>query len=235
VVALIDAKTYTALYFLWLIAGLYVIAPVLATFLHAGGRRRALITAAIALGWTQIAYAISAFAGAIGAPRPITLGAWTQWWPYVGYFVAGWALHRVVLGRRGMVVAALVAVAGIAEVVWQFGAEPGVRILDVFAPQTRLGPIVAATAIAVFLVAVGIGARWAPGPRTAAVLKRLSDATFGVFLVHLLLFVILQQTVPAVYAASSLWVLLGAYAGVLMASFAIAVGASRVPYLRAIF
>ena len=38
---LINGKTYTALYFLWLIAGLYVIAPVLAAFLSGGGRRRA--------------------------------------------------------------------------------------------------------------------------------------------------------------------------------------------------
>jgi surface polysaccharide O-acyltransferase-like enzyme len=234
-VGLINAKVYTALYFLWLIAGLYVIAPVLAAFLRDGGPRRALITAGVALGWTQLAYLLSGVSGLLGAARPLHLNAVTQWWPYVGLFLAGWALHRVVLSRRATVAAGLVAVAAMAEVIWQFGQPAGRATLHELLPVNRLGPVVAVGAIGVFLVAVSAGARVTPGPRVARTLQRLSDASFGVFLVHLLIFQIIRRMVPAVAEASSLGVLLATYAVVLVLSFAVSAGAARIPYVRAVF
>ena len=227
-VNLLDAKTFTALYFLWLIAGLYVIAPVIAAFLRGGGPRRAFCVAGVALLWTQIAYGLSTLSSLLGAPLPIHLGAWNQWWPYVGLFVAGWALRGVVLRPAGIVAAAVVGVLAVAEPIWQY-ADPH-RLLA-FLPITRLGPMMAVAAICFFLVAVGVGARVTPAPRVAFALRGLSDAAFGVFLVHLLILEILKFAVPT----SSPWALAGAFVVTLAASFAISLLAARVRYLRTIF
>jgi surface polysaccharide O-acyltransferase-like enzyme len=231
----IDAKVYTALYFLFLIAGLYAVAPVLAAFLHAGGRRRAMVLAGVVLSWTLIAWIIPKVASEFGAARTIYLGAWNQWFPYVGYFVAGWALHRVVLRRRWLVLAGVVAVLLMLETAWQYGTRGAHHILDLFLAPGYLTVTTAIVAICVFLIAIGVGARVSLPPRLAALCKRLSDASFGVFLVHLMIFDVVQRAVPAVGDADSLWVLLAAYAGVLVASFAVSMGASLVPYVRAVF
>ena len=236
VLDLINTDIYTALYFLWLILGLYAIAPVLAAFLAGGGRRRALIMAGVALAWTHATYLLGAIAGVLGDPHPLPLNALDEWWPYVGLFLAGRALHRVVLSRRGMVIAALLGTASIAEVIWQFGRSPEVtETLDRIVRVNRLGVVVAVAAICLFVLAVGIGGRFTPRHRAARVLRRLSDASFGVFLVHLLILAVIREALPAVEAATSLWVLLAAYVVVLVASFAVSMGAARLRYVRAVF
>jgi surface polysaccharide O-acyltransferase-like enzyme len=67
------------------------------------------------------------------------------------------------------------------------------------------------------------------------VLRRLSDATFGVFLVHLLILEVIRQSVPEVMAASSFGVLVAAYAVVLVVSFAVTLAAARIRFVRAVF
>ncbi|MFG1602664.1 acyltransferase [Actinoplanes sp. NPDC049265] len=227
-IGLLDAKTFTALYFLWLIAGLYVIAPVIAAFLRGGGRRRAFGVALVALLWTQLGYAVSTLSSLLGAPRPIHLGVWNQWWPYVGLFVAGWALRGVVLRPSGLVAAALAGVLAVAEPIWQY-AHP--QRLLAFLPITRLGPMMTVAAICFFLVATGVAARITPGPRTASALRRLSGAAFGVFLVHLLILEIVKVIVPA----TSPVILAAAFVATLATSYAISLLAARIPYLGAIF
>jgi surface polysaccharide O-acyltransferase-like enzyme len=234
-VQIIDAKVYTALYFLWLIAGLYVIAPVLVPFLREGGRRRALITAGVALAWTMVTLMIPGVTALLGAPRPIELGAWTMWWPYVGYFLAGWALHTLVLRRAHAVLAVVAAALMLAEGIYRYGHRGGHRWLDAFVPVSYLGLSTAIASICLFLAAVAAGAAWTPSPQVLTWLKRLSDASFGVFLVHLLIYEVIRLTVPVVAAADSLGVLLAAFASVLVASFAVSLGAARVPYLRTVF
>jgi surface polysaccharide O-acyltransferase-like enzyme len=232
---LIDAKVYTALYFLWLIAGLYIVAPVLAAFLRGGGQRRAVGMAAVALSFSVVAFSVAGLATLVGTPRTIYLGALTQWWPYVGYFLAGWALHRVVLSVKGIVAAAGIAVVMLAEIVVQYGHAPHYRTLQLLLPVSYLGLTAAVASICIFLVAVGIGARITPPARVSGALKVLSDASFGVFLVHLAIFEVIRQSVPAVFQAASIWVLLAAYATVLVTAFAVSIGASKVPYLRTVF
>jgi hypothetical protein len=56
-----------------------------------------------------------------------------------------------------------------------------------------------------------------------------------VFPIHLLIYEVIRRFVPAVADASSLGVLLTAYAGTLILSFAISIGALRVPWLRTVF
>ncbi|WP_315105865.1 acyltransferase [uncultured Microbacterium sp.] len=64
---ILDGQPYTHLYFLWLIVGLYVVAPVLAAFLSGGSERRALVFAAVTLGATVITGMSSTVLTALGA------------------------------------------------------------------------------------------------------------------------------------------------------------------------
>ncbi len=232
---MIDGRLYTALYFLWLIAGLYVIAPVLATFLAAGGRRRAYVSAAVTLGWTLGAFMVAGVANLLGSPRPIHLGAWTMWWPYVGYFLAGWALHHVRLRGWRLVAVLLGAAVLLAEGVWRWGSKPGLPVYQALFPVSYLGATVALAAIGVFLAGISLGARLRPSERTGRLIVRLSDASFGVFLVHLLLLALIQWAFPGWPVGESLAATLLTCAMVIVASYAVSLGAARVPYLRAVF
>lgn len=235
VTMLADGSVYTALYFLWLIIGLYAVAPILAAFLHGGGTRRAMILAGGILTWTLVAWSLPGALRVVGVDRPMSIGAWTQWWPYVGYFVAGWALHRVVLNIRGLVVAALVVVLALGEMIWQYATVVPHPLLDALLPVNRVSAPVAAAAIGIFLLALGLGARLRPGPRTLVVLRRLSEASFGVFLCHLLILELIRRAWPAVSAADSLAVLGVTYLSVVALSFLASLVASRIPYLRTVF
>lgn len=231
----IDSRVFTGLYFLWLIAGLYVVAPVLAAFLNKGGPRRAHLTAAVALGWTMVAYMVPGVALLLGISRPNVLTSWNRWWPYVGFLLAGWALRKTVLSRRGTVVAAAVAAALLAEGVWQYGVAPAHRIVQAVFPVMATGTLMAAATVLIFVVAVSIGSRWRPGPGIRRPLTKLAEASFGVFLIHLLVYETLRLVAPALAEGRSLAAVASTYLVVLVVSFLVSLAARRVPYVRTVF
>jgi surface polysaccharide O-acyltransferase-like enzyme len=71
--------------------------------------------------------------------------------------------------------------------------------------------------------------------RAGKPLTVLSNATFGVFLVHLVIFEAIRLQFPAVAAGMSIKAMVLAYAATLVASFAVSAVARRVPLLRSIF
>ncbi|GAB4050326.1 acyltransferase [Catellatospora paridis] len=226
----IDANIVVAFYFLWLIAGLYLIAPVLAAFLG-DDERRAKIFAAVALAWTMAVYTMPRMSALLGNSRPISLGMLTYWWPFVGYFAAGWALRNTVLSRRATVLAAVGALALLAEIAWQFG-HTQYRLLHVLLPAHNLGTVCAVASILVFLVGIAVFRRITLPERVRRWIVRLSDASFGVFLVHLLVLAFTVRLVPN--ATASLSTVALTFAIVLPASFGISLVLARIPYLRAI-
>lgn len=60
---LYDSSFFTQLYFLWIVLGLYAVAPVLSTFLRSGGQGRSMATAGVLLGITIIAYMLPGILG----------------------------------------------------------------------------------------------------------------------------------------------------------------------------
>ncbi len=232
-----DGKTYTHLYFLYLIVGLYLVAPVLAAFLAGGGAGRAYIFAGTVLVSTLLVYVIADLSALNGAPRPIVLNALTQWVPYVGYFLVGWALRKVVLSWRWATVASIVTLALLAETVWQYANSGRHVLLNAVSPIGYLGFIVAAASIGVFLVGQSVFARVKASGRFGRMLAELSDASFGVFLVHFFFIVLLAMLFPWAadlrdtnfFAAAAFWLC------VVIVSFAVSLGARRVPVLRRIF
>jgi surface polysaccharide O-acyltransferase-like enzyme len=228
---LIDSNLVIAFYFLWLIAGLYLIAPVLSAFLG-DDRRRALIFSAAALAWTMAVFATPGISRLLGNERPISLGSLTMWWPFVGFFAAGWALRRTILSPRLTALAAAGAVILLAEVVWQYGMGSQHKLLQAFLPVSYLGTVVAAATVLIFLVGISVFSRITLPAGTARLIERLSDASFGVFLVHLLVLALASRFIPA--STSSLGAVAVTYCGVLAVSFAVSAGLARIPYVRAI-
>ena len=232
---LIDARVYPHLYFLWLIAGLYVVAPVLAAYLDRGGRRRAALTATAALGLTLLVFMLPPVLELKGISRPVQLGALTLWIAYIGYFVTGYALSLFRASRLWITIAgAGVLVFGgitLAESAW----PEELSVVRAFARPDYLGVIVAALSICVFVVGVSLLDRVRLGARISRFIVTLSEASFGVYLVHLVVILLPYQLLAGYHARTSLLEGLLAYAFVIVVSFAISIGARKVPGLRLIF
>lgn len=236
VTALVDGSVYPHLYFLYLIAGLAFVAPVLAPFLHTGGPGRALGLGAVLMAYTVVVFAIPGVLDLFGIERPITLGALTIWLAYAGFYVMGFALADTELPRRARVVAAVVGMLMWALLLVQTAAHGRWPVLDaVFRPDYQ-GVGVALLSLAVFVVAVPLLDRIRVAARLERVIASLSDAAFGVYLVHLIVLLVPYwllpgfQKSPASLAQSAL-----AYVVVLTVSFGISLGARRVPGVRMIF
>lgn len=231
---LVDGSVFTQLYFLWLIAGLYAVAPVLAGFLRGGGQARAIMAAAAFLAAALLFYMLPGVLSLFGAVSPVRLNFLTHWMPYVGYFLAGFALRDVRLSGKRLAMTAVATAGLIAGTIWHYGNKGEVRLLDAVFSVSYLGIGVAAAALGVFVVTLSLAAKLNVG-RWGRTLTELSNATFGVFLVHLVIFEVIRLQFPGVGNGLSVRALALAYIVTLVASFAVSLVARRVPVLRSIF
>ena len=231
----IDGQVYTQLYFLWLILGLYLVAPVLAAFLNSGTEKRIRIFAAVALAWTLLVFMTPGIAELLGDPRPISLGALTMWWPYVGYFAAGYALSRTRFSARQAILAGAAAVVLAALTIWQYANQDALTVLQAITPVGYLSTGVALLAIAVFIAVITGLDRVRFSDRTGRVIVALSDASFGVFLVHMVFMALFEKFAPGVMAGTSVLALAGVYVVILVVSYAVSMTAARIPGVRAVF
>ncbi|WP_170133060.1 acyltransferase [Arthrobacter livingstonensis] len=232
---LYDSSVFTQLYFLWLILGLYAIAPLLASFMVGKGDRRAMATAGLLLAVTVLAFVVPGILGHFGVSRPIPMNIFTYWLPYVGYFAAGYALRHVRLKGMALAGAALAMAALIVFTVWHFGHGGVLPVADMLVSTSYLGAGVAMTALGVFAVGLSLSEFISVPRRVGTLLVALSNASFGVFLVHLVIFEAIRLHVPAVLGAKSFTAIAMAYLVTLAASFAVSWLASKVPLLRRVF
>lgn len=226
-------NTYTHLYFLWLIVGLYALAPVLHAFLVAGGERRALWFAGVVLAVSVLTSISSSLFAYAGDPRPLTLLALTQWIPYVGYFLAGWALKDIRIGLVGRVVVTGVAVLAIAEIILQAGLHPG-GPAAALVPLSYYGPVPAVAALALFVaVRAWWGSRRLDGG-AARVMRVLSDSAFGVYLVHFVILILLRRVPLFAGFENSATLSALLFSATVLVSFAVVGVLRRVPLVRRI-
>jgi surface polysaccharide O-acyltransferase-like enzyme len=235
VVNLVDARIYTALYFLWLILGLYAVAPVIAAFLAGGGHRRAVTVAIAAITWSVVVCVVPGVTAQFGYPRPRYDGALTMWLLYVGVFVAGYAWREPRLESRRWLWTGPAAVVLMAEVVWQASVAPEHVWLQVLLPVGYTGLVVVLASIFLFLFGIDVLSRFDPPDGVRRVVRALSDATFGVFLCHLLIVALIQEQWPDWYADPAPVAKTELYVVVVVAAFTLTLLARQVPGLRRIF
>ncbi|HXS47848.1 MAG TPA: acyltransferase family protein [Solirubrobacterales bacterium] len=222
---------YYHLYFLFVIAGLYLVTPLLARAISALSERQLAITAisALTLGFLW---------GGLPPWLPSTgSNAFSQFAPFVGYFLAGCWLVRVQLNRYVVPVSvAVFAVLLAASTVGTYffvsthGLELGRYLYGYLSPPVIL------MSICVFLVLrVLVERREAQGPiRHIRALHFVGEATFGIFLIHPFLFSLwgdLPPDVPTAGSSLALW-LPATVAGLLAVSFVCTVVLKQIPYLR---
>lgn len=235
VTALIETSVYPQLYFLWLIAGLYVIAPVLAAFLAGGGRRRVVILAVVVVAATQLYFISLGVLELAHSPEPLHWQALMFWIPFVGYFVAGYALSLVVVRTHWAVVAMVGIVVLGAAAILEAAYAARLPVLVALSSPDYQGTLTLLLAICVFVAGTVLLGRMPLTERLQRVVLTLSEASFGVFLVHLLVLLIPYALLVGFATHRSFAQALVAYLFILVVSFAISIGARRVPGLRLIF
>lgn len=234
---LVTGETFTHLYFLWAIAGLYVVAPVLSAFLEQAGSeraqgRRAWAVGAVACAWTILVMAIPVLTG--GNLTPVERGALTYLLLFLGYFVVGRAALAAPVPRAAgavlllccvPLVAAMTAVAEVPDPQQQWWH----RVLM----PSYVSPVLMVCSVLLFTGLVSLLAGWRVGPRAQRVLRELGNATFGVFLVHFAVLIAVRVLVPGLDGPApasmlTLWALAVAV------TFILTLMGRRVPGLRLI-
>jgi surface polysaccharide O-acyltransferase-like enzyme len=233
---LLRANVYVQLYFFWIMLGLYLVTPLLRNALAGRGRRELLAIAAAGIGFMWAVHAGQVALIAVGKPvaiwQPAALALWI---PYLGYFVAGYALRNVVLAPRALLAMVGLFIVASAVVVWQYTSGSGLLILAV-AGGGYQGLPVATSAVTLFIVArsvIGSRSWFAIGP-WAPTVRQLGDLSLGVFIVHL---VVMRYAwrLPGLSASSagqSLPVALELWLVVLLVSFVSSAVLAKIPVLR---
>lgn len=230
----LEGKVYTQLYFLWIILGLYMVAPVLSAFLGDDQKRIRIFTTVMCVG-TVVIFTIPSIGSYLGMPYPISLTIFTLWMPYVSYFVAGYALAKVTLSRRMTLVLAIVIVALIALTVWEYGVRPAFPLLQAVNPVSYYGASIMVMSLLIFVTVTSALDRVMFSPRAERWAARLSDASFGVFLVHLAVLALIQRFIPVLTDGGSILELFVVYAVVVVVSYLISLLAAKVPFARRVF
>ncbi|MGN6245908.1 MAG: acyltransferase [Motilibacteraceae bacterium] len=241
---LLTGRTYTALYFFWLILGLYLVSPLLWRAVRdlddRGRLRLGAVLVAVACAWQSVVFFLATYAHVDVAAAPTIF---TYWVPYTGYFLLGAGLGALQVPRRAALPAAAGFVLLTAVVVWQgSGASPDA--FDVVFPQAYHGWLVAACTVLLFLTATALLApadassdAAGPGRRGAALLRlldTLAALTLGVFALHLLVLYALQHSgvLTVENGASRLLELAYLVGGTIGLSFLAAWVLSRLPGAR---
>jgi surface polysaccharide O-acyltransferase-like enzyme len=196
-------ESYVGLYFFWLILGLYLVTPLLWPIVAGISRRAlgvvgALLVAAAALNRSTLQLIGELEGGSSPAGDPTFF---TQFVPYIGFFILGYALRDVIVRGSGRVLAlAALTTALCLELTWQvtgpfvFGTEAA-RILNTVMPVSYQGWVLGAAAVAVFVLAHSVmhpQSRWAQ-PRAARWARAAGDLTLGVYATHQVVLIALMR------------------------------------------
>jgi surface polysaccharide O-acyltransferase-like enzyme len=234
--AVLSGRVYTALYFFWLILGLYLVAPLLWRAIESLTPSQRLLTGAVLVGLLSVWQATLGYlrwAGLDGSPGAQTI--WTFWIPYVGFFVLGSALRDLtptrVLGWTGLGL----AMVGLAVPTWQvLGGSPAV--VNVVAPFGYWSVFVLAAVVGLWLMGTWFWREgtWASRGAVGRFGDTLGSLTLGVFAIHLIVLYVLQDVLTPGLASGSIRApgLVALAAATLVVSWTIAWGMSKVPGLR---
>jgi surface polysaccharide O-acyltransferase-like enzyme len=225
--AVASGDPYLQLYFLFIVAGLTALTPVLRRLIAHSSRRELTIVTGAALAFGAAEHAVRELGGGGG------FNAVTRFLPYVGYYLAGHLLATFTVSERTQQLSRRLAVTGWLATALGSGAlaarygwtSNGNFLYDYLSPTVML------MSLAVFAAARS----WTPRRVSTARMRTLGAATFGVFLIHPLLLFPLQRGL-GLPDSSTIWrTVLWAVplaCGVFAATTVVTLAASRVPGIR---
>ncbi len=225
--AVASGNPYLQLYFLFIVAGLTALTPVLRRLIEHSSRRELTLLTGAALVFGLGEHAVRELGGGGG------FNAVTRFLPYVGYYLAGYLLTTFAVTERTQRISRRLIVAGWLGTALGSGAlaarygwtTDGNFLYDYLSPTVML------MSLAVFAAARS----WTPKHLSTRRMRQLGGATFGVFLIHPLLLFPLQRALSLPDASAIghtvLWAIPLA-CGVFAATTVITLVASRVPGVR---
>ncbi|MCC7146583.1 MAG: acyltransferase family protein [Phycisphaeraceae bacterium] len=215
------------LYFLFLIVGIYLFVPMLRAWVRAeeaagmpdrtgkpGRQERVLAAGLLGLGLAVAANLAAGYRGEGGWALPVHPTIFSEFVPYVGYFLLGYALRDVRLGARGYWLAAVVLVACVEGTTLGHTWLCSWRMEDMGQRFFRgyLSPFIVGMALSVYVLLAG-----GVGPRAAGAMERMGLGavgrnSLGIYLVHIAVIDVLKwhewipqwECRPAVMAAVTL-------------------------------
>ena len=241
---LLRGESFTGLYFFWLILGLYLITPLLWPVVASLSRRAVGVVGVLLVATAALNQSTLQVIGRLeGGSRPAgdpTL--FTQFLPYVGFFILGYAVRDVVVRGTGRVLALAALTAALClELTWQvtgpfvFG-KGAAGYLNTLMPVSYQGWVLGAAAVAMFVLVHSVvhpGSRWA-APRAARWARYAGDLTLGVYATHLAVLIVLLR-IPGLdwrSGAETLPELFALCGGVLLGATILTVVIKQIPLLR---
>jgi surface polysaccharide O-acyltransferase-like enzyme len=166
----------------------------------------------------------------------------TQFVPYIGFFILGYALRDfIVRGRLRIALLAVVTMALCLEPAWQltgpfvFGPYTADH-LNLLTPVSYQGWILGLASVAVFVLARSVihpQSRWAQ-PRAARWARTAGDLTLGVYATHLMLMIMLRRipghNLPV--GATTMEQLVVLCTATVLGAFVLTMVLQRIPLLR---
>jgi len=186
--ALLAGTPYYHLYFLFLIAGLYLITPLLSA-------------AAVKLTGYQLFISgmvltlVAMFAAGTGGAG---VNVFSRFAPYVGYYILGAALVRLEFSPRAAALTFAVSVGATAVGTWSLVEHLGIGSRWALYLYSYLSPTVIPMSIAAFVLGLSLF-RGEAGP----ILRRISGLTMGVYLLHLMVLEPISWWLPRIGLAAN--------------------------------
>jgi surface polysaccharide O-acyltransferase-like enzyme len=225
----VQGTPYSHLYFLFVILGLYAVTPAVRVLVQNASRQLLWTVTVMALVATWLNQLLLTFT--VHGSRPWAL---TWWLPYVGYFLLGYLLRDVRLPRRAGWLALggyLVAVAG--EALFVYVAQPRIGLSEALWPLSKQSLLTLLMSVSAFVLFRRIGAHgWTVLP--ARLREAMSDAAFGVYLLHFAVLLFLLDHVAGTRNPTATVRELVVWAGTVVISFAVALVLRRIPFVRAV-
>ncbi|CAN7221074.1 acyltransferase [Knoellia sp. LjRoot47] len=239
--SLLRGEVYTAMYFFWLILGLYVVTPLIWPVIDAFSTNALTV---VALGITALPAAeltlqrvIPLLAGSSSLATGPTVV--TQFLPWVGFFLLGYVLKDVVVrGARlvALAVATFVICLGFTLQVTVLPQLPAPlpKAVNTLVPLSYQGWLLALGSIGVYLLCRSIVSPTSrlAAPAIAGRVRHLGNLTLGVFACHLLVLFVALRVLDLPKGATTLGMLLALNVGVVVVSFVVSEILNRLPLLR---
>lgn len=236
-VSLLDGRAYTALYFLWIILGLYMVAPVLAAFLNKNNQRVALISGVVVSLWAICVIKLPEVYEALGYQRSFSLNVFTYFIPFIGYYILGFALYKVKISYTIKWLLILFSIIFLISEILSFAYLFREHNLGFFAyinPPGAFSVGMIFTTSSIFLIFRNSKIFQNIPENVKGIIARLSEACFGVFLVHLLLVFFILRFIPLKLLQGSLMVSTFVYLVTIVTSFLLVILLTKIPFLRRI-
>ena len=223
------------LYFLYVIAGLYLLTPFLRTVVAYTSRTGLWWFAGLALG-IGAADQLLALVDGVGGST-----AATQFLPFLGYYLLGWLLMTSDPGPRALRYGAVLFTTGVTATAvgaWAAAAVAGEWGTGAEYVYDFLSPTMVLASVGAFLLLRSAGLKLAAigGPaarRIGRVVSVLSGLSFGVYLVHVMVLNTLRDIGGTPDGAAAFLAACGYAAATAVVSVAMVALIQRIPYLRA--